>query len=575
MSEPSPSTDVVIVGLGAAGAVAAYVLTRAGLRVTAIEAGPRITTEDFRFDEIRNDVHAHFSQPKAAHEIPTWRNGPDETAVPSPWPILMMNAVGGTSVHYEAMLFRFTEWVFATRSRIVDRYGEAAIPRGSTVSDWPIGYHDLEPYYAAVESMLGVSGTAGRVVGRAPDPAGNPFEAERSGPFPMPALRRTGWSTLMAEAATRLGWHPFPAPAGINSEPYDGRPACTFCGVCQYNGCYQGSKGSAQLNLIPRAEATGRLRVVTGGRVTRIDVDEDGLAAGVTYLRDGVQIAQPARVVLVATYTYENTRLLLTSRSERFPEGLANNHGQVGRHFIAHVVPRAFGRFPGRRLNIFNGVGSQVTCVDDWNGDHFDHTGLGFVGGGVMGARHEVMPIEFAQWPRPPGVPRWGTAWKRWISENAQSVGTTYAQFDALPYESNVLDLDPQVTDREGFPVVRVTHRLHDNEKTACRYLQSLMRRWLAEAGAAETWEPDAELIEARHSYGGTRMGDDPTTSVVDRFGFAHETGNLWLLGASTFPTAGGYNPTLTVQAHAWFAATHLVDNWSSIAGPRLALEHC
>jgi gluconate 2-dehydrogenase alpha chain len=566
MTERCAPVDVAIVGLGAAGGVAAHVLTDAGLDVAGIEAGPRLTADDFRFDELRNDVHAHFSQPKAVHEVPTWRSDPEAEAGPSPWAMLMVNAVGGTSVHYEAMSFRFHRWTFEARSRVVERYGEAALPPGSTLVDWPVSYDDLEPYYAEVEQAIGVSGTAARVAGEAPNPAGNYFEEERSKPFPMPALRRTGWSELMAEAATRLGWHPFAAPAAINSEPYDGRPACTFCGFCQYNGCYRDAKGSTQLNVIRRAEETGRLRIETMARVLRVDVDADGMASGVTFVRGCTEYFQPARSVLVATFTYENTRLLLLSKSSAYPDGLANNHGQVGKHYIAHVVPFAYGLFPGRRLNLFNGVGSQVTCVDDWNADHFDHSGLGFVGGGVVTAMHELMPVAFARWPLPPGVPRWGSEWKRWMKANAQSVGALFTQFDALPYESNVLDLDPSVTDRDGVPVIRVTHKLHANEQSAHRFFQVMMQRWLREAGASTTWEHPVILVEGRHCYGGTRMGADAETSVVDSFGFAHDVPNLGVLGASTFPTAGGHNPTLTVQAHTWRAARHLVDEWASIA---------
>jgi gluconate 2-dehydrogenase alpha chain len=561
-----PPVDVVIVGLGAGGGVAAHVLTEAGLEVAGIEAGPRLTTDDFLFDELRNDVHAHFSQPKAAHEIPTWRNDTDEVAGPPRWPMLMINAVGGTSVHYEAMSFRFQRWNFETRSQAIARYGASAIPAGSTVADWPVGYAELEPFYARVERAIGVSGTAAHVVGQPLNPAGNVFEEERSDPFPMPALRRTGWSELMAGGADALDWHPFPAPAGVNSEPYDGRPACTFCGFCQYNGCYQDSKGSTQLNVIKCAEATGRLRVETMARVTRIDVDDQGLASGVTFIRDGVEHFQPAKVVLVATFTYENTRLLLLSKSAAYPDGLSNNHGQVGKHYIAHVVPFAYGLFPDRRLNVFNGVGSQVTCIDDWNADNFDHSGLGFLSGGVMTAMHEVMPVAFARWPVPPGVPRWGSGWKQWVHANAQSVGAVFTQFDALPYESNFMDLDPTVVDRDGFPVIRVTHKLHPNEEQAYRFIMDKSHDWLRAAGATEVWEYPIKLVEGRHCYGGTRMGDDPDSSVVDRYGLSHEVPNLGLLGASTFPSAGGHNPTLTLQAHAWFAAQHIVDNWKSVA---------
>jgi gluconate 2-dehydrogenase alpha chain len=549
VTERLAPADVAIVGLGAAGGIAAHVLTRAGLEVVGLEAGPRWSRHDAAFDEIRNDARSWLARPKALHERPTWRTGPAEEAGPSPWPTLMMNGVGGTTVHFDGLSIRFAPWNFESRTRTVERYGAGAVPAGSTLADWPLGYDELEPYYGLVEEAIGVSGAAG-----------NPFAGPRSTGFPMPPLRTTGWGELVGDAATRLGWHPYPAPTAINSRPYDGRPACTFCGFCQHNACHCDAKGATHLNVIRSAEATGLLRVETRARVTSIDTDGDGLASGVTYVRDGRAYAQPARVVLVGTYVYENTRLLLLSRSKAYPDGLANNHGQVGRHYIAHLIPTVLGRFPGRRLNLFNGIGSQVTCIDDFNADNFDHRDAGFVGGGMITNAHEFAPLMFARGTmHPPDVPRWGSAWKGWLREHAQSVGSAYAQLDALPYEDDRLDLDPAATDPHGVPVVRVTHAVRENERRAVAFLQRRLDRLLREAGAGDTWTPPATVIEGRHCCGGTRMGDDPATSVVDRWGLAHETPNLGLLGASVFPSVGGSNPTLTVQAVAWRTAERVV----------------
>jgi gluconate 2-dehydrogenase alpha chain len=184
----------------------------------------------------------------------------------------------------------------------------------------------------------------------------------------------------------------------------------------------------------------------------------------------------------------------------------------------------------------------------------------------MLTAFAECTPIAFAKNVSPPGLPRWGAAWKDWMARNAQSVGAVYAQFDALPYEHNRLDLDPRVTDPLGVPVVRVTHRLGDNEERAIAWFRERLHAWLREAGAAQTWDTPVH-IEGRHAFGGTRMGDEPATSVVDGFGFAHESPNLGVLGASVFPTMGGHNPTLTLQALARRSARRLVDAWSQIAG--------
>jgi gluconate 2-dehydrogenase alpha chain len=545
----SGEADVAIVGLGAAGAVAAHVLTAAGLDVVALEAGPRVDASMMTLDEVRNDIRNWLSAPKSWREIPTWRANESEAAAESPWPTLMVNAVGGTTIHYNCVSIRFHPWHFEARTRTIERYGEAAIPDGATLADWPFGYDELEPYYDLVEHAVGVSGAAGA----------NVHEAPRSRGYPMPPLRASGWGTMLSDAAQRLGWHPFPAPAAINTEPYGGRPACTYCGFCTCNGCYTNAKGSTDLTLLPAAAATGRLRVESGARVVRVDVDGDGTATGVTFVRDGREHVQRARMVVLAGFVYENTRLLLLSRSRAFPDGLANNAGQVGRHYTAHVTPFSFGLFPGLDLGRFNGAaGGQATCVDDWNGDVFDHRGAGFVGGAMLMALQELKPIESVRDRLPPGVPRWGAEWKAWIREHARSIGTISAQIDALTYEHNYLDLDPVARDSFGLPRVRVTHRVGENELRAWEFMREKLELWLSEAGAAQTWTNDPVFIEARHAYGGTRMGADPASSVVDGFGIAHEVPNLAVLGASTFPTAGGHNPTLTLQAAAWRSAERI-----------------
>ena len=280
------SADVAIIGLGATGGIAAHVLTAAGLDVVALEAGPRLDASATSFDEVANVVHARLSEPKAKHEIPTWRRRDDEQAGPSPWPMLMVNAVGGTTVHYEGLAIRFLPYTFRSRSAATERYGSSAIPSGSSLVDWPLRYEDLEPFYDAVEYAIGVAGTAGNLDGE-PKAGGNVFEGRRSRPYPMGPLRSTGWSSLLSDAAQRLGWHPFAAPANINSEPYDDRPECTFCGFCMHNVCHCDAKGATHLNVIPRAEASGLLRVETGARALRIEVDHEGCASGVTYIAGG------------------------------------------------------------------------------------------------------------------------------------------------------------------------------------------------------------------------------------------------------------------------------------------------
>lgn len=517
MTSELRKTDIVIIGLGAAGGMAVLPLTQAGFEVVGIEAGPWLSTRDFPLDDLAGGHPRNrkwFN--KVRHEIPTWRRSSsplDGGATDPPsrlevelsarvrsqpgasfgpqgrmmtlGPAVMMNAVGGSSIHYGAASYRLTPWEFKVRSETIARYGASAIPAGSTIADWPISYGDLEPYYDKVEYAIGISGQAGNVQGVI-DPRGNPFEGSRSRPYPMPALRSTGYLDLMADAARSLAWHPFPTPAAINSEPYRGRPGCSYCSFCTGNGCHNDAKSSTLVTSIREAQQTGRLTVLANARAIRIEVDDESRVTGVTFTKGGAERFQPARMVLLAGYVYENSRLLLHSKSKAYPHGLANNHGQVGKHYSSHTYPRTHAVFSGRRLNVIYGAGGQGINVDDWNNDNFDHTGLGFVGGGKLQAFVVTKPIALAEM-KPPNVPHWGSRWKAWVHENANSATSVHSNLETLTYEDSFLDLDPAVTDQLGIPVVRVTFDLHENEHRLGAFLLEKQRQWLLQAGATAT----------------------------------------------------------------------------------------
>jgi gluconate 2-dehydrogenase alpha chain len=443
-------------------------------------------------------------------------------------------------------------------SSSTERYGAGALPTGSSATDWPVTYEELEPYYDAVEHEIGVSGRHGL----------NPFEGPRTRDYPLPPLRRTGFIELVAEAARARGLHPFVTPAAILSEPFRGQPACTYCGFCNYHGCHVDAKGSTYLNAIPAAEATGNLAVVPGARVVSLHVDGEGRAAGALYLADGRLLFQPARAVFLSAHALESTRLLLLSRSTAFPNGLGNNAGQVGRNAMSHVYVTVDALFPGRRLNRFGGTWPQSTGIDDFNADNFDHTGLGFVGGGCIHVTPEAKPIGTAL-STPPSVPRWGSEWKAWLARNANSVGRMVATSESLPYEDSFIDLDPAHRDPLGLPVLRMTYRLHEQEERRYDFLYDRMAELFEEAGASEVWRGAPRLPAAPFPsiFGATRMGDDPATSVVDRNCVSHEVQNLVVVGASSFPTSGGYPPTPTIQALAWRAADTLASSFGASRG--------
>jgi gluconate 2-dehydrogenase alpha chain len=329
--------DVAIVGLGAVGGVAALPLTRAGLSVVGIAAGSWLTPRDFAPDELRNNFRGWpQSAQKANTEIPTHR--PNASAPYTPrLPIHpMMNGVGGTSLHYWAQSWRLNPWDFQVESETTRRYGASRLPKGTTVEDWPFGLDELEPHYDKVEYEVGISGQAGNISG-AIDPRGNIFEGPRKRGYPMPPLRGTAFTERMTAAAGRLRWHPFPGPAAVNSEAYDDRPGCQYHGFCNRGGCHVSAKNSTAVSTIPKALATKRLELITQAIATSIAVDErSGRVTGVAFVKGGREFFQPADVVLLASYTYENVRLLLLSKSRAFPKGLSNNRGQAGRHYLSH-----------------------------------------------------------------------------------------------------------------------------------------------------------------------------------------------------------------------------------------------
>ncbi|HEY1755403.1 MAG TPA: GMC family oxidoreductase [Bryobacteraceae bacterium] len=565
--------DVAVVGLGAAGGVAVLPLCRAGLKVAGIEAGTWMDPhKDFKADEIHNNTRGLITTGnKIRREAPTIRNsptGPSRRGGPSP----MMNAIGGTSIHYHAQSWRLKPWDFKTVSETTKRYGRSYIPQGSTVEDWPISYDDLEPYYDIAEIEVGVSGKAGNIKGKL-DKEGNIFEGPRQREYPMPHLRTCDYLEMMKKAARSLGWNPFHSPAAINSVPYNGHGACGYHGYCDRGGCHLQAKNSTCFSTIPKAQATKNLTIFDRAQVTRIVADANGKVMGVSYIFNDLEYFQPAKAVLVGSYTYENVRLLLLSKSKAFPNGLGNNKGQVGKHYFGHwdaqAGASASALFP-MDLNIWYGaILSQGVVIDEWADDSFDHSGLGFIGGASMTVNTEKHPIAAAGGSTWGQVPRnWGSDWKRWIHQNAGRSASAYIQTNTFPYETTFLDLDPEAKDPLGDPVIRVTTMTRENERKAAMHAQDKAVEWFQAAGAVMTTKgnPNGPNLST-HTYGGTRMGDNPDTSVVDKWGFAHEAPNLGMLGGSVFGTSGARNPTLTIQALAWRTAEHLAKNWKSIAG--------
>ena len=321
----------------------------------------------------------------------------------------MMNAVGGTSIHWMTQSWRYLPWNFKVRSETIKRYGASALAAARRSPTGPSTYEDLEPWYDKVEYRHGVSGQAGNVKGKI-DPKGNVFEGPRSRPYPLPAAAP---QRLDAEDVRRGQGHGpqalHRARPGIRSARLQRLRRLHLLRLLRLDGVLDGRQGATNLHFIPQAEKTGNLKLVDMARVLEINVDKDGKASGVTYLKGGKMYFQPAKASCSRRYTYENVRLLLLSKSKAYPNGLSNNKGQVGKNYIGHGLSSASasGVFKGQRLNRYAGTIGQFTAIDDWDADNFDHTGLGFISGGMVSAGMEVKPIGTAD-TLPPSAPTWG-----------------------------------------------------------------------------------------------------------------------------------------------------------------------
>ena len=566
MARTLKGVDVVVVGLGAAGGTAVWPLAKNGLEVVALEAGPRLTTRDFPFDEIRNDIRDYHGRWKANLEVPTSR---PNASTPATRPVgatgPMMNAVGGTSIHWMTQSWRLLPWNFQARTQTLARYGPAAIPTGSTLADWPFTYDELEPYYDKLEYEVGTSGQAGNVKG-AIDRRGNIFEGPRERPYPLPPLRRSGWTDLMYAAAKSNGWNPYPGPAGIRESPYRGKPACTYCGFCGWTGCYTNAKVSTNVDFIPQAEKTKNLTVVPLARVTEVNVGSDGRASGVTYVKDGETYFQPAKMVILAGYAYENVRLLLLSKSPAFPAGLSNGSGQVGRHFMAHGLSSASvsGLFPGHRLNRYSGTIGQFTAIDEFDADNFDHSTAGFISGGMCSATMEQKPIGVA-----------GTLAARRPALGLGLQGLAQEQ-RGLGGHGLGPGRDPLL--RRQLPRPRPGRARPAGAPGGAGHLRPQGQRAPRRAATSRASSTSGSRPPARRRRGPRRpwrgrstptptAGRGPATtrrraSPTSIF-ISHEVPNLAVLGGSSFPTTGGRNPTETIQATSWRTAEYVSAKWS------------
>jgi len=528
--------------------------------VVALEAGAWRTKRDFVPDELGAAYYCRANMgPKFAAESPRWRRREGEETTEATYSLgRMMNSVGGSVIHYGAWLRRFHPHHFRPLSSVRERGYTHLLPDDCTLADWPLSYDELEPYYTRVEELVGVAGDDG-----------NPF-IPRSKPYPMPPLRPFRLGEAFRATTAAMGLHPHPVPVGMNSVPYDGRPAMTYTAWSNGFGSFTDDKWSPTLSSIPQALATGNLDLRTGCRVTRVLTAADGHASGVEYVdSNGVRRVQTARTVILSSYTYENVRLLLLSGDARHPDGLGANAGQVGQHYMTKMFAHVDGYFPDTVFNRHTGPAAQGVVLDDYLSTSFETGPDGFIGGATLGAENQFLPIQISRESLPHDVARWGASYVRHIKE-WQHVGVVRIQPDSLPYRDTFLDLDPSHRERggRGLPVVRVTYDLHRNEQRLSQWMEGRSEEILRAMGAMTTWRgPRFTGVGSSHDMGGCRMGDDPATSVVDRDLAVHDTPGLYVFGGATFPSCPGINPTLTIWAVCARAAERLIERLRHVEG--------
>ena len=533
--KPEDEVDFVVVGSGAAGGVVAKELSTAGFRVVVLEQGPWRTEREFTHDEIVINQQGLLTNDfdKSPN---TFRKTEKEKAKRQPC-VGYGRGVGGTSVHFSANFWRFREIDFKEASV----KGTLA---GTGFADWPITYQDLEPYYTKVDWEVGVAGAPG------------PFDPPRSRPYPMPPHPPKSTGVLLERGARKLGWTAFPAPMAIASKQYNGRSACVQCGFCIGFGCEVRAKSSSLVTVIPKAVATGRCEIRPESYVRKVETDARGRVTGVKYFDAAKkEVYQRAKAVVVCANGAETPRLLLNSKSNLFPNGLANSSGVVGQHLMFNGGGFASGQFE-HEVNGYKGIVATRVVWDLYELD----PKLGLVGGGGFDFRSTDTPIGFAFGGLHPDAPKWGSAFKRELHKQYTRTILAYGHTTSLPLATNNISLDPELKDDWGVPAIRMTFQEHPQDLKLYKYFSDRAKELVDAAGAVRSWQAPVTSAEfSVHLLGTCRMGNDPKTSVVDKNNRAHDVKNLFVVDGSSFVTGGRGQPTMTIQALAFRAADQII----------------
>ncbi len=515
--------DVLIVGSGASGAAVAWSLAETKMRILCLEQGDWVKPTDYptngRDWEARLFSDFAINPNRRARETDYPIND-----VNSPIKVVNFNGVGGSTIMYTAHYPRLHPSDF--RVKTLD----------GVADDWPVDYEMLEPFFAENDRMMGVSGLAG-------DPAYPPHQP----PMPPLPLGKTG--ARFAKALNKLGWHWWPSDSAIATTDYDGRAACINLGHCT-PGCAQGAKASTDITYWPHAIRAG-VELRTRCRVREITSDAAGMATGaIHYDEKGEEQFQPAEMVIVACNGVGTPRLLLNSTSARFPNGIANTSGLVGKNLMFHPFALTYG-YVDEPLD-----GNQGPPLNLWSQEFYEtDPNRDFVRGYTLQLHRGTGSIMEAITSTAAGRLPWGEDHHRVYRQllNRRLAMSTITE--DLPEEHNRVTLDPVLKDSNGIPAPRIDYTIGDNTRKMMAHGIARSKDILAAAGAMDFGVESPILNGGWHLMGTARMGTDPERSVVNEWGRCHDVKNLFIVDGSIWVTSGGVNPTSTIQALALYIA--------------------
>lgn len=579
--------DAVLIGGGLTAAVLGKELAEAGHSVVALERGPmRQTIPDFQspgmHDELKYSIRHSLMEDVSVQTL-SFRNFPHQKALPMRQlgSFLPGSGVGGAMVHWNGQTWRFQPSWFRLRSWVEEKYGKGFLSDEVAIQDFGITYDELEPYYSFFEHVCGTGGLPYQ--DKTPVPGadvGDPFEGPRSRPYPNPPMKQGYSGYLFEQGARKLGYHPFPVPSSNNTRHYTNQfgakfKPCMYCGFCETYGCEHFSKASPQVAILPFALANKNYELRTRAHVTRIEWDrQKKLATGVTYVDgNGEEFFQPADFVALCAFAHHNPILLLQSGIGT-PYDPKTRKGTVGRNYTYQTMSGVSIFYDGeKRINPFMGAGALGTAICDFNSGSFDHSGLGFIGGAYIAA-YQTSGRPINHHPVPSGTPRWGKGWKEAVAKHYNSTVHLTIHGSSTPHPNNYVGLDSTYTDAYGNPLGMITFDFPYNDRLMSNYVTKKAQEIGQAMGGKKvdvSWLPEHYSIvpyQTTHNTGGAIMGEDPSTSVVNKYLQSWDLHNLWVVGASAYPQNDGYNPTGTLGALAYWAADAIVNKYMKSPGP-------